>query len=679
MHAINWPEVPTFGDLVALRRWATNEPYQSAKRELAENAELIPQSTRDQARAEAAVFSALITGYGFHWLSHTGGPFGIQWLTPRHDELVLHVGRDQLPRWASSLIPTPAPGTEPTGVPGLRWSREGKDTVLTLAGGRIVLARTFERDWNKAIAAAVAQAERQGRTAQPTHAAVVETADRHHHRTHPLATQLSATLRRIGLLGSLKGMETVDLLIHEHLGASYLIDRALPSPAPLWLSAAAPFPLWPTAGAEHAGRPDPQAAVLRLVSEFSTGAAAPRDPAHALCLLIGYPAEPLALAVADLALAAAKKILADPASAALRAGGGWIARCLWWTDVPVAHANLAHPLGADELFDTCHRAGVDLEALGRLSPDFAHPEAQPDSEEASREGRDAVREMVDWALAAATVPDRRPDWTRDSRSGAWTAQIDIPAVSGRVALTVESDSETSSSYTVFAEAPRLPLGTFTAKGSFTQHPAACVLVAEYEAITAAIPRWDEEVDGERFRLVAPQSVAPDADPTLADLILAAPKSRVIGIDTLPATLDFIRYRVGETTGASKGHWLPEPADGPDHHCINSYTSLFMAYGGIPATTSAEDANTATVDTPTFRRHLAAHRAALDPFVTCYLAAADAEPRSLDIGERHRAGVRALRTADLPALLALDPRHLPDSVLKTVEALPEDLYDPEWRQ
>ncbi len=652
MHADTWPENANFQNLIALRRSATNETHQTARQELLDYVEVIPNPAPGQVAIEATVLAALTREYGFHWPSAIGGPYGITRLTPRRDELLLRIERSQLSRWAAAL--TSCTGSRPDGTPGLEWTSDAKDTVLTQNGGRIVLAHSSKRHWHKALDQAAA--------------------NRPHHRTQnestwspahlqPLANLLSATLRRIHLLGQLGNLvRTVDLFIHEHAGHLYLADRSLPSVAPIWISTGAPFTLWPAASIEQVHPVDPRARVLSLMTRFSE-AEPPLDAAQALCLLSDFPDSPLARQAANHALEQAERVLANPKYASLHDAGGWIAQCieLVGEGLPeTGHDPIGAPPGTDELLERF----ADTEELGKLSPVYTEAEYRSDPELAGSMGYMALREMLGWALAVGTRP-AVPGWRWRRAGGAWTAQQ--PERGATIRAKVASDA----GYEIQLASPDLPDGDTILTGE-AHHVAASVLIAEYSAITATVA--DPFMPEHRNRLGDPQDVPPGTDPSEAELILAAPHRRILDITTLAGVLAYLDHRVGVTPGASTGHWMPDPNsyDTDHHEYLNSFTSWFMEYGGIPATRGDEAANTSSVDSPEFRRHLARHRAALDPFVTCYLAAADRDPLQVDFAERHAAGVQALRAVGFDELLARDPRHRPDNIARFAAAMPEDL-------
>ncbi|MFJ9846957.1 hypothetical protein ACIRYZ_42310 [Kitasatospora sp. NPDC101155] len=92
---------------------------------------------------------------------------------------------------------------------------------------------------------------------------------------------------------------------------------------------------------------------------------------------------------------------------------------------------------------------------------------------------------------------------------------------------------------------------------------------------------------------------------------------------------------------------------------------------MPSPHHGEEANTAAVDSTAYRRHLAAHRVAIDPFVTRYLAAADSLTGARTFEERHLAGRAALRTTNLDALACQDIKPVSEPLLRLVKTMPQD--------
>jgi len=95
---------------------------------------------------------------------------------------------------------------------------------------------------------------------------------------------------------------------------------------------------------------------------------------------------------------------------------------------------------------------------------------------------------------------------------------------------------------------------------------------------------------------------------------------------------------------------------------------------LPATRPGEEANTAPVDSPRYRRHLLRQRAGFDPLVERFLVAADAAAAGpAPAAVRYAAGRQALQDADLQALLGVDAieRYHGEDVARWVRALPRD--------
>ncbi len=151
--------------------------------------------------------------------------------------------------------------------------------------------------------------------------------------------------------------------------------------------------------------------------------------------------------------------------------------------------------------------------------------------------------------------------------------------------------------------------------------AAAVLLAEHAAIEAAVclPFQREH---RKQRLLLPAVVS--AGPTIRSVIAGA--DYVLGLFTLASVPGRLLDRVGSTQGAADGHGRADTrSDRPD--CPATLTALVSDWFALPSPRHEEAANTTSVDNSVYLRHLADHRAALDPFVTRYLAAADSPPVS----------------------------------------------------
>lgn len=144
----------------------TGEPYQRAfeeLRQIAPDGAPIPVASTHQAALEGC----LVENLG--WLDHSLWPtgtviFGIDWLTPRTNELEMSVSNACLIEVIKQVMPVIANG-EIRGVPGLRAHNDEKSVVLSRPGtpGQIRVA-VDPSDWRKATAIAVEE-NRQGRPA----------------------------------------------------------------------------------------------------------------------------------------------------------------------------------------------------------------------------------------------------------------------------------------------------------------------------------------------------------------------------------------------------------------------------------------------------------------------------------------------------------------------------------
>lgn len=666
----------------ALRSWATGESEHDAHLELdtITGPELIPVPTRAQMEGEAQVFAALLGAYGRHRPAVTGGPFGIAGVIPRPGELVIRVDAEQLHHWARALAHAPTPGGG--GVPLLRWAASGEDILLTLPGTRIILAHTAQDAWHKALNTLGEDHHTQARLPQ---AGTPALPTEHEHRDHTLAhldalvPQLSATLRRVGLLRTVAARcATVELLVTEHDGHRYLVDASGDSSSviPLWQSLSAPLELWPGAAEDSPRRHvDPRAAVIRAAK--IGGGRAPftqqpwdTDAAQALCRLAGLQPHPLTLQAAEAALTAAEKVLPDPRFASLFDGAGWSGNCRRHEEGGTAHEPYrpALPPGAEDFLD---RQDEDLRSLGELvRADDLDCYRGPDGElevDPAAWGLETHIELLDWALAASTaVGPPLEDTARQSslRTPAGVLDLELHNSDGAHSYTVQviSGDFAEEEYTVEWAAQPAPSA------------GAAALMAQHAAIEAG-PAMRHRRDSRKHRLLLPQEVADTAEPTIAELLIASAPHRGLTFLGMVEGLIRVSGRLSTSSGPGAGHWKRSdtyPEDALDY--LNSMSAYVNEWCGMPSTHDGEAANTASVDSATYRRHLAAQRAAYDPFVTCYLAAAEEAEGELDLSDRHRAGVEALRQAD-PALLAGQyPWPVSPHVLELVASIPLDLYE-----
>lgn len=156
----DWPPGPS--TLAAWRQWVTREPYDTARQEISDTGPLIPEPTTPQTHAEARILTALIREYGMHRPELTDGPYGITSITPRTDELTIHIADGELERWARALT---AAGID------IRAEAAAQNTgtatagvTLAINGARINLAPATPSAWHDAADSA---AQRNARPRPP--------------------------------------------------------------------------------------------------------------------------------------------------------------------------------------------------------------------------------------------------------------------------------------------------------------------------------------------------------------------------------------------------------------------------------------------------------------------------------------------------------------------------------
>jgi len=673
----------------ALRSWATGESEHEAHLELETitGAGLIPVPARAQMEGEAQLFAALLAAYGRHRPAVTGGPFGILGVIPRPGELVIRVDAEQLHHWARALAHAPAPGGG--GVPLLRWATSGEDILLTLPGMRIILAHTGQDAWREALNTVTAQGEDRRAQARLSEAGTPALPAEHEHRDQALARldalvpQLSATLRRVGLLRTVAARcGTLELLVTEHDGHRYLIDVSGDSASviPLWQSLSTPLELWPGAAEGSPTRHvDPRAAVIRAAQigggwDPFTNQPWDTDAAQALCRLAGVQPHPLTLQAAEAALTAAEKVLPDPRFASLFDGAGWSGNCRRHEEGGTAHESSrpALPPGAEEFLDCLDE---DLRLLGELvrADDLDYYRGSDGELEVDPMvwGVETHVELLDWALAASTAVGPPLD--------AMDRQSSLRTPAG-VLFLERHDSGGTHSYTVQVISGEFAEEEYTVEWAGQPAPSAgaAALMAQHAAIEAG-PAMRHRRDSRKYRLLLPQEVADTAEPTIAELLTASAPHRGLTFFGMVEGLIRVSGRLFTSSSPSAGHWKrsgTDPEDTQDY--LHSMSAYINEWCGMPSTHEGEAANTASVDSATYRRHLAAHRAAFDPFVTRYLAAAEEAEGELDLNDRHRAGVEALRQADLALLAAQYPWPVSPRLLELVASIPLDLYEVrEW--
>lgn len=649
---------------VALRQMATGESEETARAELTDFEHLIPAPTPEQARGEARIFHALIAAYGRHRPTLTGGPFGIRSLTPRPDELVVRIAPSQLDRWIDAL----AFREGGSGVAGLRWADCRDGISLTLPGTTMVLAGIGETDWRAALGRRSADQSSLMPHWIPRFRREPEYAAAQDAELAGLADHLSATLRRIRLLDPLTRISGhVHLFTTRHHGDLHLIEacEATPTVLPLWTSRSVPAALWPAFPIPAPGPADPRAAVLGLLNEaepdYAPSPTSDHSAARALCHIAGLSANPLLVQAAEHVLDVATHVLADPAHASVHAAGGWAGSCRTFPEGTVHGSDPCPPPGAETV------TALPEEALQRLGRHFSSQPSDTSLTDLTDAGREELFHLLDWALAAATRPANRPDWTRSETNSTLQHTRPLPDRDGTLSLTVT----TTGVYRVSLDT--LGLSDLSDEDDTVEwereaapSQSAAVLLAEHAAIEAAVclPFQREH---RKQRLLLPAAVS--SDPTIRSVI--AGSDYVLGFFTFASVLGRLHDRVGSTQGAADGHWRTDPlADTPPDGPA-TLTALISDWCALPSPHIGEAANTAAADSPDYLRHLAAHRAALDPFVTRYLAAADSLPGAHTFEERHLAGFAALRTADLSTLACTEVRPVGERLLRLVRSIPQD--------
>ncbi|WP_435057799.1 hypothetical protein [Streptomyces sp. bgisy060] len=649
---------------VALRQMATGEPEETARAELTDFAHLIPTPTPEQARGEARILHALIASYGRHRPTLTGGPFGIRSLTPRPEELVVRIAPSQLDRWIDAL----AFREGGRGVAGLRWAGCRDGIALTLPGTKMVLGGISEADWRAALGRRSADQSSllphwipQLRR-EPEYAAAQDA------ELAGLADHLCATLRRIRLLDPLTRISGhVHLFTTRRDGGLHLIEacEATPTVLPLWISRSVPAALWPATPIPAPGPADPRAAVLGLLTEVEPDRVPSPTSVHpaarALCHIAGLSADPVLVQAAEHVLDVATHVLTDTAHACVYAAGGWAGSCRTFPEGTVHGSDPCLPPGAETVTD------LPEEVLQRLGRHFSSRPSDTSRTDLASAGREELVHLLDWALAVATRPANGPDWTRNGTDGTLQHTRPLPDREGILTLT----ATTSGVYRISLDTLRLSAladedDTVEWEREAAPSQSAAVLLAEHAAIEAAVCLPFQR-EYRKQRLLLPAAVPPD--PTIRSVI--AGSDYVLGFFIFASVLGRLHDLVDFTQGAADGHWRIDPlADTPPDGPA-TLTALISDWCALPSPHIGEAANTGAADSPDYLRHLAAHRAALDPFVTCYLAAADSLPGARTFEERHLAGFAALRTADLSTLACTEVRPVGERLLRLVRSIPQD--------
>ncbi len=693
----------TAATLARARSLVTGEPHQFALAEITAHSRAIPGAGHmEQELWEARVLAALLAAYGSHRPAETDGPYGIARVTPRPGEVLVHVDRAQLAHWARALLPVQRADGALTGVAGLRWSTDPKAVVLHPAGAperRIVLARVFTRDWNRAVADAVdvgdvllaAAPERMG-----IPGAREDTAERaQRERVAPCAGSLSALLRRVLLLESLAKRPFHGGAVELTVETGRLVDLSggrsrLTLP---WVTLHLDRPLWP--GRPARTRPSASAAVLPFLASYPSpsGTGRPDATQQGLCLLAGVDATEVAVRAAGWALEVADAELADPDTGYLDDEGGWTANRRRFAEGFFGESGPLDPPGCARALDG---SPVDFAELGRLAflpadDRKATRVFRPDDEQLAGEGRQILIRLLDWALAAAThqVTTRGPWQQSDPAEGIalsservplarWIASKPLPDSPVPLQLRVNQRGDRNFGYAVHPGPAGVPEWVHHATpalrfGSADSLPAAMALAEQAGREVAAGARTVRSFDR---RLLIPRPVPAGANPQLAELIAATGSGEMV-LDLyelmagLRALADLDRQSEPYLYNApADGHWRqgetwPEPG---------TVSAMLGEDHVLAATRPGEEANAAPVDSPAYRRHLAGHAIAIDPLAEVYLAAADALPGLVPLRERHRAGVMALQSVDITELLRHDPRpaHPGEDIAAIVRDLPADV-------
>jgi hypothetical protein len=138
----------------------TGEPYTRALRLLVSDPKgLIPRATQAQANLEFKTLSLLgrsgMTG-GFAWIPDGDDPFTVTWITPWRDALDIRIERTEfLPDIVEALLPRISPGSDVSGIPGLRFrfTEAGVELYRINAAGILRLVKVRKQQWWAAVAA----------------------------------------------------------------------------------------------------------------------------------------------------------------------------------------------------------------------------------------------------------------------------------------------------------------------------------------------------------------------------------------------------------------------------------------------------------------------------------------------------------------------------------------------
>jgi hypothetical protein len=698
MHSSRTPR--RLSTLAEMRCLATAEPHQLALAELTRSsAEVVPApGGAPQERWEALVLTALMDHYGAHRPAETGGPYGIRRITPRAGELVVHVERSELERWARALVPVRRADGSWTGLAGLRWTVQDKGVLLHPADGaaHLVLARTFARDWHRAVAATIGAGDTMAATARDRSAETgLEQAQRT--RIAPCAGTVAALLRRVMLLEPLAQQPFTGGSVEFQVAAGQLVDHTLNAArrTPPWMVLHAPRPLWPRSAPVVPARSAAED-VLAFMARYPQlpGVPLPSDAARALCLLAGVDGGPAALTAAAWALQVADRVLADPACGYLHDEGGWTANRRRVQEGFVYDSGPLDPPGAGRLIEL---SPVGMRDLGRESaylPDRGVRDPITEGldpavldEELTERGTQILLGLLDWALAAAThQPPEHGPWQQVTPTAAtdefpgllpdarWTARLLLADGPVPLQLRVDQHGDTGFGYSVRpgpeGVPPHIHHATRAMRHSSAPSFTAALALAEHAGgEVAAGARHARSSDR---RLLIPRPVPRDAEPHLAGLITAAaPRDAVLDLYQVANSLRSLAEYSSTSPWDSpaQGHWQGEHGDEPGTLSAQIGDDYVLA-----ATRIGEPANTLPLNSPAYRRHLAAHQIAVDPFVETYLVAADDLPGPTPLAARHQAGLAALRACDSRALRRTDPRPGPpgEDITEIIRLFPTEL-------
>ena len=406
------------------------------------------------------------------------------------------------------------------------------------------------------------------------------------------------------------------------------------------------------------------------------------DAALALCELAGLEHTATSSRLAQQILEVAAAVLTDETTArALRRDGGWAGalRMLeesWFGPLPDDPPGTTAVLALLADMPT-----QEITALGRRvrRGELVELAVQADGgQDAEARGEGLVVELLHWALAVATRPEEtRLDWKQTGPQRR-DAVIELPDAATDLWVRAEVDAR-SGRYQVGPGPREVP-------GYVHAHPlrfgrtatlGGAVLLAEHAAAEcvaalSTLRTWE-------FRLLLPRPVAADACPSLREVLTAVRDDgdgRVVDLLDLAATVRDLGDAIAEPLGGpAGGHYLVGSLDpsgtGPS---LGTLTGLVVDNLNLPATRPGEEANTAPVDSPRYRRHLLRQRAGFDPLVERFLVAADAVATGpAPAAVRYAAGRQALQAGDLQALLGVDAieRYHGEDVARWVHALPRD--------